>query len=134
MLGFADLTEGELRRWKSRTEIDGVSHRVAMQEIQDVRDSNALRATGLSPEEVVREMKALRAWTGLPDESAAHLDAMRRAETADATRARAETKRAAAPRTAVRSVITQSQVNYTRWRQSPRFQPLGDREHGAWSD
>ena len=33
-----------------------------------------------------------------------------------------------------RSVQTQSQVKHTWWRISPRFLPLGEREHGAWVD
>ena len=43
--------------------------------------------------------------------------------------------RARRPRSSVtdkRSVHTQSQVKYTWWYASPRFQPLADREHGAW--
>ena len=30
------------------------------------------------------------------------------------------------------TVMTQSQVKYTWWHQTPRFTPLADREHGAW--
>ena len=31
-----------------------------------------------------------------------------------------------------RTVSTQSQVKYSWWYVSPRFQPLTEREHGAW--
>ena len=32
-----------------------------------------------------------------------------------------------------RSVMTQSQATYLWWQNQPRFQPLGDRAHGAWA-
>ena len=32
----------------------------------------------------------------------------------------------------VRNVACQAQVAYLRWRSVPRFQPLSEREHGAW--
>ena len=35
---------------------------------------------------------------------------------------------------ALRSVATQSQVVYQWWKKEPRFQPLHERGHGAWSD
>ena len=35
---------------------------------------------------------------------------------------------------AKRTVATQSQVVYQWWKSEPRFQPLPDRSHGAWSD
>ena len=49
-------------------------------------------------------------------------------------RSRAESKRAAAPRKVSRTVMTQNQVKYTWHYQSPRFQPLGERDHGAWPE
>ena len=33
-----------------------------------------------------------------------------------------------------RDVAVQGPVNYTRWRATPRFQPLGDAEWGAWPE
>ena len=51
-----------------------------------------------------------------------------------------ESPRAARPQTseqrrlAWRSVRTQSQVTYRRTLATPRFQPLNERDHGAWSE
>ena len=37
-------------------------------------------------------------------------------------------------RTTKRTVKTQSQVNYQRWKNTPKFQPLGERDHGVWEE
>jgi len=43
-------------------------------------------------------------------------------------------RRFAAEHGAYRDVGVQGPVNYTRWRATPRFQPLSDREWGAWPE